>query len=60
MIDYAPSPSQTQPGDVKVRLKRGDWEIEITCSSDKVKAVIEDVLLESISRLNRRMSSLPK
>ena len=44
MIDYAPSPSQTQPGDVKVRLKRGDWEIEITCSNDKVKAVIEDVL----------------
>ena len=44
MIDYAPTPSQTQQGDVKVRLKRGDWEIEITCNNDKVKAVIEDVL----------------
>ena len=44
MIDYAPPPSQSQQDDVKIRLKRGEWEIEITCGKDKIKAVIEDVL----------------
>jgi hypothetical protein len=35
---------------VTVRLKRGAWEIEITCSQDKVQQVIESVLSGMSSR----------
>lgn len=41
MSNHSPS---LQDDDVKVRLKRGDWEIEITCDKDKVKGVVQDVL----------------
>jgi hypothetical protein len=29
---------------VTVKLKRGDWEVEITCREDNVKQVVESVL----------------
>jgi hypothetical protein len=35
---------QSQKGDVQIRLRRGEWEIEITCGKDKVKDVVRDVL----------------
>ena len=35
---------QSQNGDVQIRLRRGEWEIEITCGKDKVKDVVRDVL----------------
>ncbi|MEM4312086.1 MAG: hypothetical protein QXX95_06835 [Nitrososphaerales archaeon] len=36
--------------EIKVRLKKGAWEVEITCSQDKLKDAIETVLstLDSI------------
>ena len=30
--------------DIKIRLRKGDWEVEITCSEDQVKQVVENVL----------------
>jgi hypothetical protein len=29
---------------VKVKLKRGTWEVEITCAEDKVRSAVESVL----------------
>jgi len=37
-------PIQSQQEDVQIRLRRGDWEIEITCGKDKIKDVVRDVL----------------
>jgi hypothetical protein len=34
----------SEPNVVRVRLKRGAWEIEISCPEDKVKQVVESVL----------------
>lgn len=45
---------QNKP-EIKVRLKRGAWEVEITCPEDKVRQVIEDVL----SGLDRSVPSEP-
>jgi hypothetical protein len=33
-----------EPDTVRVKLKRGAWEIEISCPEDKVKGVVESVL----------------
>jgi hypothetical protein len=34
-----------RPGDeVKIRLKHGEWEVEITCLESRVKQVVENVL----------------
>ena len=33
-----------QKGAVTVRLKRGSWEIEITCAPDRVQQAVESVL----------------
>ena len=30
--------------DIKIRLRKGSWEVEITCSEDQVKQVVENVL----------------
>jgi hypothetical protein len=30
--------------EVKIRLKHGEWEVEITCFENRVKQVVEDVL----------------
>ncbi|MFQ5940542.1 MAG: hypothetical protein ACE5KA_02435 [Nitrososphaerales archaeon] len=35
----------SEPNVVRVKLKKGSWEIEISCSEDKVKQVVENVLL---------------
>lgn len=34
----------SEPNVVHVKLKRGAWEIEISCPEDKVKQVVESVL----------------
>jgi hypothetical protein len=36
--------SQTKTDQITVRLKRGGWEIEITCSEEKLKQAIDSVL----------------
>jgi hypothetical protein len=37
--------SETRPPDeVKIKLKHGEWEVEITCLENKVKQVVETVL----------------
>ena len=35
---------QEKPSMVTIRLKRGDWEVEIRCQEDKVKQVVESVI----------------
>ncbi|MCZ6616009.1 MAG: hypothetical protein O7B32_01680 [Thaumarchaeota archaeon] len=30
--------------DIKVKLKRGQWEVEITCPEDKIRQAVESVL----------------
>jgi hypothetical protein len=35
---------------VTVKLKRGTWEIEITCSPDKVQQAVESVLAGMVSK----------
>ena len=34
----------SSPASVTVRLKRGAWEVEITCPEDRVKQVVENVI----------------
>jgi hypothetical protein len=34
----------TEPSTVKIRLRRGAWEVEITCKEDRVRQVVESVL----------------
>lgn len=34
----------SEPNVVRIKLKRGAWEIEISCTEDKVKQVVESVL----------------
>lgn len=36
--------SGPQPEEVKIRLKHGDWEVEISCAENRVKQVVENVL----------------
>lgn len=36
--------AMSEPNVVRVKLKRGAWEIEISCPEDKVKQVVESVL----------------
>ena len=31
--------------EAKIKLKYKEWEVEITCTEDKVKQVVENVLL---------------
>ncbi|MCS6768674.1 MAG: hypothetical protein RMJ59_07770 [Candidatus Nitrosocaldus sp.] len=35
---------ESEPSIVKVRLRRGTWEVEITCREDRVRYVVESVL----------------
>lgn len=39
VVSEAPAPDE-----VKIKLKHGDWEVEITCLESKVKQVVETVL----------------
>jgi len=36
--------SDPPPEEVKIKLKHGEWEVEIICLENKVKQVVEDVL----------------
>jgi len=36
--------SDRPPEEVKIKLKHGDWEVEITCLENRVKQVVENVL----------------
>lgn len=36
--------SDPQPEEVKIKLKHGDWEVEISCAENRVKQVVENVL----------------
>lgn len=45
----------TEHNEVNIKLKKGNWEIEITCSEDKVKQSIESVL----SGLNASITEVP-
>lgn len=38
------------PANVTVRLKRGSWEIEITCAEDRVQQAVESVLAGMTSK----------
>lgn len=38
------SEAARQPDEVKIKLKHGEWEVEITCLEDKVRQVVETVL----------------
>lgn len=35
---------EEKPTEVKIKLRKGAWEIEITCQEDKIKQAIESVL----------------
>ena len=41
---------EPSPPSVTVRLKRGTWEIEITCAPDKVQQAVESVLAGMASK----------
>jgi len=41
---------QPAPPSITVRLKRGTWEIEITCAPDKVQQAVESVLAGMVSK----------
>ena len=36
--------TERPPEEVRIKLKHGDWEVEITCAESKVKQVVENVL----------------
>ena len=38
------SESPSPPSEVTIRLKHGDWEIEVSCIETKIREVIEDIL----------------
>ncbi|MDG6967439.1 MAG: hypothetical protein JRN23_07510 [Nitrososphaerota archaeon] len=42
--------SEEKPPSVTVRLKRGTWEVEITCAPEKVQQAVESVLAGMVSR----------
>ena len=36
--------TEANSDEVKVKLKHGDWEVEITCKENRLKRVVEDVI----------------
>lgn len=40
----------TSPGNVTIKLKRGSWEIEITCAPERVQQAVESVLAGMASK----------
>ncbi len=42
--DQLEGTGMSEPNVIRVKLKRGDWEIEISCPEDRVKQVVESVL----------------
>ncbi len=45
-----------EPSTVKVRLRRGAWEVEITCREDRVRQVVESVLAGMNSRIEENIN----
>jgi hypothetical protein len=41
---------ESPPASVTVKLKRGTWEIEITCAPDRVQQSVESVLAGMVSK----------
>jgi len=41
---------EPEPPSVTVKLKRGTWEIEITCAPDRVQQAVESVLAGMVSK----------
>ena len=46
---------------VTIKLKRGSWEVEITCPEDKVKQIVENVLsgLDKDKSIKQEIQNLP-
>ena len=46
---------------VTIKLKRGSWEVEITCPEDKVKQIVENVLsgLDKDKSIKQEIQDLP-
>ncbi len=36
--------TERPPEEVRIKLKHGDWEVEITCAESKIRQVVENVL----------------
>jgi hypothetical protein len=36
--------SEGPPEEVKIKLKHGDWEVEISCAENRVKQIVDNVL----------------
>jgi hypothetical protein len=47
-----------QPPTVTVKLRRGAWEVEITCSEDKLQQAVESVLAGMATRQNVDMPEI--
>ena len=45
------------PSEVRIKLKHGDWEVEVTCDEKKVKDVVERVLSSLDSRATNMVSN---
>jgi hypothetical protein len=52
--------AQAPPPSVTVKLKRGTWEIEITCAPDKVQQAIESVLAGMVSKEQPSIEGAPE
>ena len=46
---------------VTIKLKRGSWEVEITCPEDKVKQIVENVLsgLDKDKSIKQEIQDIP-
>ncbi len=54
--------SLSRPSIVRIRLKKGNWEVEIECEESKVKETIESVLsgLSSVPEVKTEISEKPR
>lgn len=43
-MNDSPPPLAAQSDEVKIKLKHKGWEVEITCTENKVKEVVQNVL----------------
>ncbi len=46
-----------EPSTVKVRLRKGAWEVEVTCREDRVRQVVESVLAGMSSKMEEDINS---
>ncbi len=52
------SPTSEPPRDVTVRLKRGTWEIEITCAPEKLQEAVASVMAGMASKESTAVGQL--